>query len=503
MPTWRATALHDLPSQPVSAAADDPPDTDPLDLDAFRRNGYELIDWVADYLAGLEQRPVVEPVQPGEVRAKLPESAPEQPEPFGALLADLDRVVLPGMAHWQHPNWFAFFPAMSSPASILGELAAAGLGAQGMMWSTSPALTEVESHVLDWLVDLCGAPQSWKSTGSGGGAIQTSASDSTFTALVAAREQCRRRSGAPLDNMVAYASTQAHSSLPKGARAAGYGHVRLIDVDDRYALRPEALQSAIEADLRAGLDPAFACASIGSTATTAVDPLRAMGELAAQHCLWLHVDAAYAGSAMICEEFRRHQDGLELAHSYTFNPHKWLFTNFDCSVLWVADRQPLLEALQVSAPYLRNSASDSGAVIDYRDWQLPLGRRFRALKLWWVLRSHGAEALRERIRETVRWAGELAEWVEARPELEQAAPHPFALVCFAHRDGADATRSLASCLNSAGEFLVTLSEIDDSVFIRVSVGSTWTRHRHVQRLRERLEELLAGGLRADDAKGRA
>ena len=463
---------------------------DPLDLDAFRRNGHALIDWIADYLERLEDRPVAEPVQPGDVRAKLPAAAPEQPEPFTELLADLDRVVVPALTHWQHPSFFAFFPAMSSPASVLGELAAAGLGAQGMMWSTSPALTEVESHVLDWLVDLTGVPQHWKTSGTGGGVIQTSASDAAHTALVVAREQCRERSGAPGEAMVAYASAQAHSSLEKGARIAGYGHVRLIETDQAFAMQPDSLRAAVEADRAAGLSPAFVCATVGTTATTAVDPIAAIGEIAAGHGMWLHVDAAYAGSAMICEEFRRHQRGLDAAHSYSFNPHKWLFTNFDCSVFWVADRQPLLAALAVSAPYLRNAASDSGEVIDYRDWHLPLGRRFRALKLWWVLRSHGAEGLRARIRETVRWADELAGWVQARPELELVAPHPFALVCFAHRDGSDATRDLAAALNADGGVLVTVSEIDGMAFVRVSIGSTWTRRRHVLALQDRIAGLL-------------
>ena len=459
---------------------------DPLDLEAFRANGYQLIDWIADYLGGLESRPVVESVAPGDVRAKLPEHAPEHGEPFTAMLADLDEIVVPGLAHWQHPNWFAYFPAMSSPPAILGELAAAGLGVQGMLWSTSPAVTEIESHILDWLVDLTGVPQGWKTTGPGGGVLQMSASDSTHTALVVAREECRKRTGASAEQMVAYTSNQANSSLEKGANVAGFGHIRLLDVDHEFAVDPATLRAAIESDLAAGLTPAFLCAAVGTTGTTAVDPVRAFGEIATEFQLWFHIDAAYAGSAMLCEEFRHHQDGLELAHSYTFNAHKWLATNFDCSIFWVADRRPLIETLSIVPPYLRNAASDTGEVIDYRDWHVPLGRRFRALKLWWVLRSFGADGLRAMIRRHVGYAESLTSFVESDPRLELFAPTTFALVCFRHRGGDDATRSLAEALSRNGVY-VAPSEVDGRAFIRVSIGSTWTEGRHVEQVRELID----------------
>ena len=463
---------------------------DPLDLDEFRDNGHALIDWIADYLANIAQRPVQAQVEPGEVRAQLPETAPESAEPFDALLRDLEDVVVPGLAQWQHPGWFTYFPAQSSPPSILGEMASAALGTQGMMWTTAPAATEIESHVLDWLVDLTGVPQGWKTTGKGGGVIQMSASDSTHTALVVARELCRKRTGAAAEQMVAYTSGQAHSSIEKGARVAGIGQLHLIEVDSEFAARPEALTRMIADDLDAGLVPAFVCGSVGTTATTAVDPVRAIGEIAAQHDLWFHVDAAYAGSAMICEEFRHHQDGLELAHSYTFNPHKWLATNFDCSVLWVADRRPLIDTLSIKPPYLANAASASGDVIDYRDWQVPLGRRFRALKLWWVLRSFGAVGLRQRIRANVRQARTLADWIVQQPQLKLIAPVPFALVCFAHADGDEATRQLLDSLNADDSVYLLGSEINQCAFIRVSIGSTWTTDHHVTDLRARIESAL-------------
>ena len=457
-------------------------DPNPLDLEAFRRNGHALVDWVADYLGALEHRPVREPAQPGDVRAKLPGSAPEDPEAFDAVLADLDRVVVPGLTHWQHPGWFAYFPAQSSPPAILGELAAAGLGVQGMLWSTSPAATEIESHVLDWLVDLLGVPQEWKTTDAGGGVLQSGASASTHTALVVAREQCLLRSGAGPRDMVAYTSSHAHSSVEKGARMAGFGHIRLLATDREFAARPDVLAASVAADRQAGLAPAFVCSAVGTTGTTGVDPVRRFGEIARAEQVWHHVDAAYAGSAMICEEFRHHQDGLELVDSYTFNPHKWLATNLDCSVMWVADRRPLIGALSVVPPYLRDVASESGQVIDYRDWHGPLGRPFRALKLWFVLRCFGATGLRRMIRAHVAWARELADRIDAHRKLTTIAPTPFALVSFAHVDGNAATDELVDRINDDGRFYITASEVDGMHYARIAVGSTWTARAHVEAL---------------------
>ncbi len=447
--------------------------------DEFRRHGKALVDWIADYWEEVEGRQIVPDVLPGDIRSLLPAEAPEHPEAFGAMLTDLERVVMPGITHWQSPGWFAYFPANVSFPAILGELAAAGLGQQGMLWQTSPATTEVESHMLDWLVDLMGLPPAWKSDGQGGGVLQMSASDSTHTAIVVARSRHR---GADPSRMVAYCSNQAHSSIEKGANVAGIGHVRSIAVDEDLALDPASLTSAIEADLAAGLLPVFVCGTVGTTGTTAVDPLRSIGEIASRHDLWFHVDAAYAGSAMICEEFRHHLDGVELAHSYTFNPHKWLLTNFDCSVFWVADRRPLIDAMAIVPPYLRNAASDSGAVIDYRDWHVPLGRRFRALKLWFVLRHYGAEGLRAHIREHVRLARGLAARVDGHPSLQTIAPTPFGLVSFAHVDGDDATDRIVTAVNATGTSYVVPSVVDGRRFIRVSIGSTLTEARHVDEL---------------------
>jgi aromatic-L-amino-acid decarboxylase len=450
--------------------------------DEFRRHGHEVVEWVAQYMERVRELPIASGVKPGEIRARLPAAAPEQPEPFDALLRDLDDVVLPGITHWQAPGWFAYFPANASGPSILAELVAAGLGAQGMLWATSPALTEIEAHVLDWLVDLLGLPQHFKTAvGPGGGVIQMSASDSTHLVHVVARDRAIR-DGASIGDLVAYASSQAHSTVERGARAAGFSHVRLLDVDDVFALRAGALRAAVEQDRAAGLVPAIVTSAVGTTGTGAVDPVAEIAGVAGEHGLWHHVDAAWAGSAMLCEEQRPRQAGAERADSYTFNPHKWLFTNFDCNVLWVADRAPLIASLSILPPYLRNSASESGEVIDYRDWHVPLGRRFRALKLWWVLRSYGASGLRQHLREHIALAAELGRRVDEHPRLERIAPVSFALVCLRHTGGNAATDALAAAINAQPDLYVTASAVGDVRFVRISIGQTQTTAADVERL---------------------
>ena len=450
--------------------------------DEFRRHGHEVVEWVAAYMERVGELPILSTVEPGAIRAQLPQAAPEEPEPFAALLGDLDEIVLPGITHWQSPGWFAYFPANTSGPSVLAELVAAGLGAQGMLWATSPALTEIEAHVLDWLVDLLGLPAHFKTAvGPGGGVIQMSASDSTHLMHVVARDRAVRDGGS-VDTLVAYGSSQAHSSVERGARVAGLRHVRLLEVDDAFALRPDALREAIAQDRADGLVPAIVTSAIGTTGTGAVDPVADIGAIAREHGLWHHVDAAWAGSAMLCEEQRRHQAGAEHVDSYTFNPHKWLFTNFDCNVLWVADRAPLIASLSIVPPYLRNAASESGQVIDYRDWHVPLGRRFRALKLWWVLRSYGAAGLRELLREHMALAARLGERVDEHPRLTRIAPVSFALVCFRHADGNEATDALAAAINAHPDLYVTPSTIGETGFIRVSIGQTRTTAADVDRL---------------------
>ncbi len=454
---------------------------DPTDPEVFRAQAHRMVDWMADYLAGVRERPVWAQVRPGEVRGALPAHAPDRPDEFDEVLADLDRVVLPGITHWQHPGWFAYFPSNSSPAAMLAEMAAAALAPQGMLWKTSPAVTEIESHVLDWCVELFGLPPSWRvDSGIGGGVIQASASDAVHTALVTARHLQQGRGVGP-ERCVAYVSAQAHSSVEKGARVAGYGHVRLVEVDEEQAQRPDRLRAAIRDDLDAGLAPAFVCSAVGTTGTGAVDPVRAVGTIAREHGLWHHVDAAWAGPYMICEELRVHQDGLELVDSYVANPHKAMFTGMECTISWVADRRPLIEAMSITPAYLRTAESEAGAVVDYRDWHVALGRRFRGLKLWFVLRMFGADDIRARFRQHVAWAHDLAGRVEDHPRLRLVAPTVFPLVSLAHVDGPEATRRLVAACDAEPDVAVTASELDGRPYLRVSIGQLYTTADDVDR----------------------
>ena len=370
----------------------------------FRQYGRAVVDWIADYYEGIESRPVLSRVKPGEIRASLPAEAPQRGEPFETILRDMDRVILPGVTHWQSPNFFAYFPANASGPAILGDLLSSALGVQGMLWSTSPACTELETHVLDWLVPMLGLPEKFLSTSTGGGVIQDTASSASLCALLAARERATgftsNRCGCEQRKLVAYTSNQAHSSIQKGVRIAGLGddHLRLIEVDETFAMRPDLLAGQIEQDKRDGLTPCFVSATVGTTSSNAIDPVGKIGAICREHGIWLHVDAAMSGTAALCPEFRYLHDGLEFADSYCFNPHKWMFTNFDCDCFYVADRKALIQALSVLPEYLRNKATESGAVIDYRDWQIPLGRRFRSLKLWFVIRHYGVEGLQHHVR---------------------------------------------------------------------------------------------------------
>ena len=448
--------------------------------DEFRRWGHEAVEWVARYLEVVEDLPVLSTVAPGEVRSSLPPSPPRWPEPFDEILADLDRVILPGITHWQSPNFFGYFQANASGPSVIGELVAAGLGTQGMLWSTSPAATELETLMCDWLVELLDLPARFSSSGSGGGVIQDGASGATLCALLAARERVRGREA--LDALVAYTSPEAHSSVLKAARTVGLRDEQLVLVatDRRHALDPAALDRQIQEDLARGRRPFFVAATVGTTSSHAIDPVEAVAQVARRADAWVHVDGAHAGAAAVCPELRFVNDGLELADSYAFDPHKWLFTNMECDVMYVADRAPLIAALSVSPEYLRNPASDSGAVIDYRDWHLPLGRRFRSLKLWFVLRSYGAEGLASAVRSHVAWAQALAGWVADDPRFELAAPAPLNLVCFRHRGGDEVNRELLDHLNQTGRVFLTHTVLDGRFTLRMSVGQTTTERHHVE-----------------------
>lgn len=403
-------------------------------------------------------------------------------------MADLERVVMPGLTHWQSPNFFAYFPANASEPSILGELLAAGLGVQGMLWATSPACTEVETHVLDWLVGMLGLPDAFRSTGAGGGVLQDTASSSILCALLAARERATGfRSNAEglaacTQRLVAYTSTQTHSSLAKAMRIAGLGEaaLRLVDVDGNHALRPDGLEARISADREAGLTPFFVCATIGTTSSNAIDPVDAIGELAGRYGMWMHVDAAMSGTAALCPEFRWINRGVELADSYCFNPHKWMFTNFDCDVLWVRDRSALINTLTVLPEYLKNKATESGAVFDYRDWHIPLGRRFRALKLWFVIRHYGIEGLQALIRHHVALAELFESLVRADDRFEVVAPRPLNLICFRLRGDDVANERLLERINASGRAYLSHTKLNGRFVLRMSIGQTKVEERHVR-----------------------
>lgn len=490
-----------------------------LKADDFRRLGHQMVDWIADYWARVESFPVRAQVAPGEVLAKLPLHPPEEGlgghEGWNAVFQDLESVVLPGVTHWQSPSFFAYFPANVSGPSVLGELLSAGLGVQGMLWSTSPAATELETRVLDWLAELMGLPEAFRSTsGTGGGVIQGTASEATLVAMIAARTRVRRKrpGDAPL---VAYSSTQAHSSVLKAAMLSGVArdsndttHVRLLETDTSYALRPEVLERAISEDMAAGRQPFFVCATIGTTSSGAVDPLGPLSEVMTRTGLtalggWLHVDAAWAGSALVCPEHQGLAAGIEAVDSFAMDPHKWLLTNFDCDAFYTRDRAALVEALSVTPEYLRNAASASGAVIDYRDWQIELGRRFRALKLWFVLRHYGARGLRAYIREHVRLAGLFESWVREDARFELAVPRSLSLVCFrlAPRPGeppadTDArNRALLDRLNATGIAFLTHTVLPGvggapaRYVLRMAIGAVRTEEQHVRACWEALQRL--------------
>jgi aromatic-L-amino-acid decarboxylase len=463
--------------------------------DEFRRYGRAVVDWIADYYEQVESLPVVSRVQPGQIRASLPAEPPLQGEDFETVLEDVRKLILPGITHWQSPNFFAFFPANASGPAILGDLLSSGLGVQGMLWMTSPACTELETHVLDWLVDMLGLPARFKSD-AGGGVIQDTASSASLCALLAARERATEYASNERGcdgGLVAYTSSQAHSSIEKAIKIAGLGrqNLRLIEVDEHFAMRPDALARQIEADRDAGLVPCFVSATVGTTSSNAIDPVPEIGRMCQEEGLWLHVDAAMSGTAALCPEFRYIHDGLELADSYCFNPHKWMFTNFDCDCFYVAERAALIKTLSVLPEYLRNKATESGAVIDYRDWHIPLGRRFRSLKLWFVIRHYGVEGLRHHVRRHVELAQDFARRIEEHDRFELVVPPPLNLVCFRHLGGDDISQKLLERLNQSGELYLTHTVLDGHYTLRFCVGQTHTEKRHVEAAWRQIQDMAA------------
>jgi aromatic-L-amino-acid decarboxylase len=485
--------------------------------DEFRRLGRQAVDFIADYWEHVENMPVLCPMAPGAVAAGLPERPPEQGQSWEGVFQDLTQIVLPGLTHWQSPNFFAYFPANGSFPAVIADLISTGLGVQGMLWATSPACTEMETRMLDWLVEMLGLPAEFRSDQSGGGVIHSTASEAVLTALVAARHRLRsRESGARGDapRECVYASTQAHSSVVKAAMIAGLAdgpddrsRIRLIPTDHRHAMRPDLLERAMRADAAAGLAPLMVVATIGTTGSTAIDPVDRIASVCAPHGAWLHVDAAFAGSALLCPENRWMARGVEAADSFCFNPHKWMLTSFDCSCFWVRDRGALTSALSITPEYLRNAASQSGRVIDYRDWQIPLGRRFRALKLWMVIRHYGVDGLRAHIREHLRIAAIFERLILDDDRFEICAPRTVSLVCFRLHPRAGESpeqtdarnRRLMDAANASGDLYLTHTSLptvhDDQtagpprLVLRLAIGATLTREEHVRAAFSRLSNL--------------
>lgn len=459
-----------------------------MDTKEFRRHAHQIVDWMADFLEEIEEHRVVPTCQPGEIRDQLPPQAPTEAEPFSQILEDFQRQILPGMTLWNHPSWFAYFPANHSPPSILAEMLTACLGAQCMSWQTSPAATELEQVMMQWLQHAIGLSDAWT------GCIQDTASSATLVALLCARERYSTHSfgaqgatsiQAPL---CVYASKEAHSSIDKAVKIAGFGleNLRHIETDDDFAMRPDALAKAIAEDIAQGCKPACVVATVGTTSSTAVDPLAPISAICKQHDLWLHVDAAYAGSAAILPEMRQHFDGLEDADSLVFNPHKWLFTNFDCSAYFVRDVEILLRTFRSNPEYLKTAYDPQ--VVNFRDWGIPLGRRFRALKLWFVLRSYGIEGLRKLLRQHISWAQGFREQLEAHPDFEILAPSPFGLVCFRLHPPSihdpqqldSLNQQLLANTNANGSLHLTHTRLNGKYTLRLVVGQLYTSQKHVQ-----------------------
>ena len=461
----------------------------------FRKTGHQLIDWIADYRARVEQLPVMARTAPGEIKAQLPDAPPQAPEPFDAIIHDLDRIILPGLSHWQHPRFFGYFPSNGLLASVLGDYVSTGLGVLGISWQSSPALTELEEVVTDWMRQMVGLSSAWS------GVIQDTASTSSLVALLCARERTTNyglsRGGlqAEAKPLVVYVSAYSHSSVDKAALLAGFGrhNVRLVPHDQNYAMRADVLEELVELDLAASLRPCAVVATTGTTTSTALDPIEAIARVTQKHRLWLHVDAAMAGSAMILPECRWMWQGIEGADSLILNAHKWLGAAIDCSLYYVRDSEHLVRVMSINPSYLR-SAADS-QVKNLRDWGLPLGRRFRALKLWFLIREQGIEGLQARLRRDLANAQWLAEQVRSTPNWRVLAPVPLQTVCVRHEppglegDALDRhTQAWADRINRSGLAYLTPSVLDGRWVVRISIGTASTEREHLQALWQAMRE---------------
>ncbi|XP_052208358.1 tryptophan decarboxylase TDC2-like [Diospyros lotus] len=497
----------------MGSLAESPPfqgEFKPLDPAEFRKQAHRMVDFIADYYQNIETYPVLSQVQPGYLRSRLPETAPYRPEGFEAILEDVKKTIIPGMTHWLSPNFFAFFPATVSTAAFVGEMLCTSFNAVGFNWLASPAATELEMVVMDWLANMLKLPKSFMFSGTGGGVIQGTTSESILCTLIAARDRALEVLGVHnVGKLVVYGSDQTHSTYTKACKLAGIFpcNIRSIPTSPEtgFSLCPSLLRRVVEADVASGLVPLFLCATLGTTSTTAVDSLPDLADVASDHGIWLHVDAAYGGSACICPEFRHYLDGIERADSLSLSPHKWLLTFLDCCCLWVKKPGLLVKALSTNPEYLRNELSESKSVVDFKDWQVGTGRRFKALRLWLVFRSYGVANLQAHIRSDVWMAKEFERSVKLDRRFEIVVPRLFSLVCFRLNPYPEPdpsytellNRKLLEWVNSTGRLYMTHTIAGGIYMLRFAVGATLTEERHVaaawELIKEGADALLKGG----------
>lgn len=458
-----------------------------MDANDFRKEAHKLVDWMADYFEEVEEYPVKPDVEPGDISSQLPKSAPQDNEPFDDIFKDFEDIIMPGMTHWESPYFMGYFPANKSYPSVLAEMLTATLGAQCMSWLTSPAATELEERMMEWLGELIDLPKTFT------GVIEDTASTSTLCALLMAREQVTdfgiNEEGFTDDQRyTTYCSSETHSSIEKGVKIAGFGrqNLRKIPVDENFAMRADELEKAIRKDLEEGYTPTAVVATIGTTGSTAIDPLEEIGEICAKYDIFLHVDAAYAGTALLLPEKRWMNEGIEYADSFVFNPHKWMFTNFDCSAFYVQDEALLVRTFEIMPEYLKTP--EDQRVKNYRDWGIPLGRRFRALKLWFVMRSFGLEGLQDKIRHHISLAEDLTEKIEAHKDFELLAPVPLNTICFRFHPNHisdeqkldELNEKLLNRIQESGEVFLTHTKLDEKYTIRIVLGNTNLEQQHVE-----------------------
>ncbi len=460
-----------------------------ISIEEFREHAHQMVDWMADYYISIDKYPVKSKVEPGDILKQIPDTAPQQGEPISEIFEDFKNVIIPGITHWQNPKWFAYFQANSSYPSVLAEMLTATLATQCMVWETSPAATELEEKMMVWLKDMMGLPEHFE------GVIQDTASTATLCAFLSAREKASNfkvnsDGFSGVEKFRIYCSTETHSSIDKAIRIAGMGDKNLVkvEVDEKLALKPEILEKAIIEDINSGKKPLCVVATIGTTGTMAIDPLSKIAKITQKHGIWLHVDAAYAGSAMVLPEFRWMIDGLELADSYVFNPHKWLFTNFDLSAYYVKDKDVLIRTFSIMPEYLKTQVDQK--VNNYRDWGIQLGRRFRALKLWFVLRNFGLEELKNRIKKHIDMVQELAMDIKNEPDFELVLENPLNMVCFRFHPGSikdenilnNMNEKILQKINTTGKTFLTHTRIRETYVIRLVAGQTYLEKEHLQEI---------------------